>query len=191
MTREQQTKHPRLTWLWAPVGIVALTLIGTTAAEATCVQKVPQLRAVHPAVPLLQHGGGADQSAGDESIVGLWHIDFAMEDGTPYDEAFEMWHADGTEFTLDNAVSPSSGNVCIGVWKQIGPRTVKLTHVGWNRNADGTVAGTFWLWMTATVDRNGRSFTGTFSTDSYDVSGSVVPALHASGTVKGRRITVD
>ena len=190
MTREQRTKHSRFTGLWTAIGVAALTLTAATAAEATCVQKVPQLRMLHPTVPLRQPGN-ADDHGGDASIVGLWHINFAMGDGTPYDEAFEMWHADGTEVTLDNAVSPSFGNICLGVWKQVGPRTVKLTHVGWNWNADGTVAGTFWLWMTATVDRNGGTFTGTFTTDSYDVSGNVIPALHAAGTVNGTRITPD
>ena len=58
-------------------------------------------------------------------------------------------------------------------------------------DADGRVAGTFWLWMTATVNRNGRSFTATFKTDSYDLEGKVIPELHADGRVRGTRISVD
>jgi len=118
----------------------------------------------------------------DVSIVGLWRIEFRLANGDLYDEGFEQWHSDGTELTLDNAIAPAFGNICLGVWKKTGARSVKLTHVGWNWDVNQKPAGQFWLWMTATVDRRGRVFTGEFRTDSFDLDGNVIPELHAEGT---------
>ncbi|MEO8053065.1 MAG: hypothetical protein ABI833_21875 [Acidobacteriota bacterium] len=71
--------------------------------------------------------GGPDGPA-NPSIVGLWHTTF-ISGGSVWDEAFEQWHSDGTELAVDNAVPPLLGNVCVGVYKQTGPRTYKLHHV--------------------------------------------------------------
>ena len=49
---------------------------------------------------------------------------------------FKTWHADGTEF--ENAfVPPAGGNICYGVWKDLGKGTVKLHHIGLMFNSDG------------------------------------------------------
>jgi hypothetical protein len=129
------------------------------------------------------------------SIVGLWDVTFLFGNGPDvFDRGFEQWHSDGTEFTMDVAVPPAAGNICVGVWKQVGPRTVKLHHVGWNWDATqnpAVLAGTFVLDMTVTVNAHGHMFTGTYVTDSYDLNGVVIPALHAEGAVRGTRITVD
>ena len=129
------------------------------------------------------------------SIVGLWTVTFFFGDGPDvFDRGFEQWHSDGTEFTMDVAVPPAAGNICVGVWKAIGPRTVKLHHVGWNWDASVTpaaLAGTFVLDMVVTVRSNGRTFSGKYVTDSFDTNGAVIPGLHVEGVVRGTRITVD
>ena len=71
------------------------------------------------------------ENSNNSSIVGLWHTTF-VSGGLVWDEAFEQWHSDGTELAIDNAVPPLLGNVCVGVYKQSGPRTFKLRHVTWN-----------------------------------------------------------
>jgi hypothetical protein len=125
------------------------------------------------------------------SIVGLWQTTFFLGDGPSlYDEAYELWHSDGTELAIDNAVPPVLGNVCVGVWRQEG-RRIKLRHVTWNWNPDGSKAGTFLLLATVTVGSKGNSFSGEYVTDSFDVDGNVIPEFHAEGVVHGRRITVD
>src|SRR5262245_51116601 len=69
----------------------------------------------------------------DESIVGLWTVLFHVGDGPDiWDQGFEQFHSDGTELTIDTAVPPAAGNVCVGVWERKGARGVKLHHVGWN-----------------------------------------------------------
>jgi hypothetical protein len=88
-------------------------------------------------------------------------------------------------------VPPVLGNVCIGIWKRTGPRTFKLRHVTWNWNPDGSKAGTFLLLTTVRLDPDGRNYSGTFVTDSFDTNNEKIPELHAEGTLTGRRITVD
>ena len=126
------------------------------------------------------------------SIVGLWNTTFLLGNGPAiWDQGFEQWHSDGTELNVDNAVPPSLGNVCVGVYKQSGPRTYKLRHVTWNWDLSGNLTGTFLLLMTVTVSPNGDTFTGSYVSDSFDLNGQVIPALHAEGVVNGKRITVD
>ena len=174
------------------ITVAALMLVTATGAEAVCIDKKAEFTAKRFLIPQLQNGiESAQEGESNASIVGLWSVDFLLPNGDLYDQGFEQWHSDGTELTLDNAVSPAFGNICLGVWKQVGPRTVKLTHVEWNWDANGKVAGTFWLWMTATVSRNGRSFTATFKTDSYDLDRNVIPELHAEGAVRGTRINAN
>lgn len=132
------------------------------------------------------------QDAATVSIVGLWNVTlFAGNSSDVYDELLEQWHSDGTELANDTAVSPSLENICLGVWKQTGPRTVKLRHIGWNFNSDGTFAGTFLLVAGITLDAGGNTYTGTYTADSFDTAGKVIADLHAEGLLKGTRFEVD
>jgi hypothetical protein len=70
-------------------------------------------------------------------------------------------------------------------------RTIKLRHLTWNWNADGTLAGIFQLEVTLRLDRHGNAYAGTYVSDSFDLSNNVIPELHAEGIVKGTRIRVD
>ena len=136
-------------------------------------------------------GPAVGSATSDASIVGLWFTTFYAGDGPDvWDQGYEQWHSDGTELAIDNAVPPSLGNVCVGVWKQDG-RTIRLRHVTFNWNPDGSKAGTFLLLMTATVDRGGKTFSGRYVSDSYDLDGNVIPELHGEGAVHSERITVD
>jgi hypothetical protein len=90
---------------------------------------------------------------------------------------------------VDNAVPPSLGNVCVGVWQEIAPRTYRLRHVTFNWDDQGRSTGTFLLVMTVRLDRRGRVFAGAYASDSFDLDGRVIPELHVEGLVKGVRIT--
>ena len=155
-----------------------------TASNPVARGLLPNVLAASPAVT-------ATTDASESSIVGLWFTTFYVGDGPGvWDEAYEQWHSDGTELALDNAVPPSLGNVCVGVWKQEG-RTIRLRHFTFNWNPDGTKAGTFTLLMTATVGHGGKSLSGRYVSDSYDLEGNVIPELHGEGVVRATRITAD
>jgi hypothetical protein len=126
------------------------------------------------------------------SIVGLWRVAFLVGDGPAVAfEGFQQWHTGGTEVMVDNGVPPSLGNVCLGVWKQTGPRTFSLRHVTFNWDANGQSTGTFQVVIHVRVDRSGRTYTGSFASDSFDLQGKPIPELHSEGRLRAVRITVD
>ena len=125
--------------------LIALGLLftsaGTKAGGCAFTYKAGAGAATPPAIPFVSpHTDGEwDEHA---TIVGLWHVNFTANYDEnfppggpfpptpfPFVESFKTWHADGTEF--ENAfVPPAGGNICYGVWKDLGKGTVKLHHIG-------------------------------------------------------------
>lgn len=126
------------------------------------------------------------------SIVGLWHAIYTIEGTeTVFNDSFKSWHIDGTE--VESAyLSPEGGNVCMGVWKSIGGRGVKLHHVGWlfNPTAPGTTAtGYFTMDEAVTVTPNGKTYTGTFDFKVWNLDGTAT-TTEVKGTIAATRIKV-
>jgi hypothetical protein len=128
----------------------------------------------------------------NDSIVGLWHVIYTANGGL-FNESLDMWHSDGTEFENVH-LSPASGNICLGVWKQIAPRTVRLHHIGWLFNPldpTGNATNTFTIDETNTVAPNGATYTGTFTFKVYDLNGNYVANSEVNGTIAATRIRVN
>jgi hypothetical protein len=141
------------------------------------------------------------------TIVGLWHVNYTgnsddnFPPGGPYPptpfpflESFKTWHADGTEF--ENAfLPPAGGNVCYGVWKDLGKGTVKLHHIGLMFNSDGSLAAIFTNDEKNTVAYDGKTYKGIFDfklwPPSYDAVDAGKPIAEVKGTIIATRITVD
>jgi len=143
-------------------------------------------------------------------IVGLWKFKL-ISDGTAYpapipygavvDFGTAQWHSDQTEITFSGGRPPSSGDVCMGVWKRIGRHTYKLNHIAlaWV-SADtppplGPVApaafvGPAIIRQTVTVDQSGNSFEGSFTIDQYAQDETTL-LQHIGGKVIATRVTVD
>jgi hypothetical protein len=93
---------------------------------------------------------------------------------------------------LSRGLPPSLGNVCVGIWKQTGPRAFKLRHTAWNFDAAGNYISIFVMDVTIRVDRRGARFSGTWSANNLDkTTREPIPTEHFEGTVLGTRITVD
>ena len=171
--------------------IGALALLLHPSAQAACASGGKKVGLAPSKIAQPSNGQGLNGGSNYSSIVGLWHTTF-ISGGSVWDEAFEQWHSDGTELAVDNAVPPLLGNVCVGVYKQTGPRTYSLRHVTWNWDSSGApLAGSFLLLMTVTLDPHGNTFSGTFVSDSFDTFGKKIDELHFEGTVSAERITVD
>ncbi len=145
--------------------------------------------------------------SGPATIVGLWHViytatyDDNFPPGGPYPptpfpflESFKTWHGDGTEF--ENAfLPPSGGNICFGVWKDLGDHRVKLHHIGLMFNPDGGLSSIFTVDETDTVESDGKTYEGMFDfklwPPSYDAVGKGTPIAEVKGTTAATRITVD
>ena len=179
--------------------VAAMTAIAAGEASASCfsTDSKPRLSVGLPRIQLgaMSAAGTAsiDPRIGDDSaVVGLWEVSFLVGDGPDVlYQGFQQWHSGGTEVMVDNGVPPSLGNVCVGVWTRTGPRTYKLRHLTFNWDAAGQLTGTFQLRMTVRLDRNGRAFTGSYQSDSFDLSGNTIPELHVKGQLRAKRITVE
>lgn len=156
--------------------IIAVFAVGTfmaTAGTASACGPNGQAQAgvMHQGPILPAVAGRAAEDDSHRGIVGLWHVFYTDSTGAPFYEAYDMWHADGNEWETSFG-DPRQGNYCLGVWKQVGPRTVQLSHLAWVYNPDGTPAGFFTLAETDTVHRKGGSYTGTFDYKQYDANGN-------------------
>ncbi len=143
------------------------------------------------ASPALTQNGAQEQhddaSPSGATLVGLWHIK-VISGGQVVLQAIDAFHADGTE-TLNDTSAPSSGNVCLGVWTQSGPRTYKLKHPFWRWDPAGNLIGSAVIREEVTVDKSGQTFSGTAKLDFLDLSGNVLFQIQQQ--VTGERITVD
>lgn len=140
-----------------------------------------------PAIAAEDANASADNRASGGGLVGLWQVTFTSG-GQVVDEAFEVWHSDGTEMILD-ITPPAEENACFGVWVETGRDTFKLKHPSWTFDASGNLTGTAILRETLTLDRTCNKFTGTYTLDFYDTTGK--QNGHFTGQTQGTRITVE
>jgi len=141
-------------------------------------------------------------SASDDPIVGMWHVTFTAEgnelgppDGTPIDNAMVVWHSDGTEIMNSNRAA-QDGNFCLGIWAKTGKSKYKLNHLPWAGNDTsnapsgiGNPTGGAQLVEEVTLSPDGSHYSGTFTLDAYDTSGTQV--AHIVGAVSGTRLNVN
>ena len=140
-------------------------------------------------------------------IVGTWRFTLTS-DGTahpvpiPYGGVIDFgtmqWHSDGTEFTISGSRPPSSGDVCMGSWKQTGPSTYELKHIAlaWASSDSVPAAvpavfvGPAIIRQTITLNHARNAFEGAFSIDQY-ARDEVTLLEHVSGTVTATRFSAD
>ena len=173
------------------LAVVSLAPGVVARASAACFSTPTKTPFTAPKALFSASAAGPAALAGEHSssLVGLWNSEFLLGNGPArYDQTFQIIHADGTEMMVSNGLPPALGNVCVGIWKQIGPRTFTLKHMTWNWDGNGGFAGTFLMTVTIRLDRRGTSYLGTWSADSYDPGGQLIPELHAEGTARGTRI---
>jgi hypothetical protein len=154
------------------------------------------------------------------AITGLWKFTFTSDGthpgppaGAPVDAGFVTWHDDGTEI-MNSGRSPASGSFCMGVWKQVGPKTYTLNHwaLSWIpeyipgvTQSWGEVGGPDSAFQPAgpgniqeliTLSRDGNTYTGKFTITSYvydgksvtDANSDMGPPTLITGTVAATRI---
>jgi hypothetical protein len=117
----------------------------------------------------------------------MWKVTFSSG-GAAVDQAFEVFHSDGTELMVDTA-PPATGNVCTGVWARIDGVNFKLNHPSWTFDDKCNVTGTAIIKVNILLDTNSNNFTGTFTVDILNNAGS--PLQHLTGTVAAQRINID
>ena len=166
------------------LAILALAFL-TTTANASCADHG---RGASPALPRgLMAKLAASPRAANGSIVGLWDTIYTTSDNQLFQESFETWHSDGTELDMAN-INPIEGNVCLGVWKQVGSE-LHLHHVGWGFDNLGNLIGPLTLDVRNTLGPRGNSFSGSFDFKQYDLDGNLLSEV--TGTTSATRIGVN
>jgi hypothetical protein len=168
------------------VAVASLALV-SASAHASCFLNMKPGSAI--TMPMLQGGSEplAAATTTAPSIVGLWGVIYTAANGAVFNQAFDTWHADGTEF--ENAYQPVlNGNICEGVWKSTGALTVSLHHIGWTYDpvAGGVANGTFTVVSNLTLGKDGKSYTGSFTFTAFDMKGKLLATV--PGTIAAVRI---
>jgi hypothetical protein len=191
---KQKTTSSRLkATAFALVAVFTMALTASSA-YASC-GEVGGMKGSAIKMPMLAGAGShladmedATQGRGaNDSIVGLWHVVYTAGDSI-FGVSLKQWHSDGTEFE-NIAHSPTIGNICFGVWKQVGFHTVRLHHTGWLFSDQGVLTGTFTIDETDTVGEDGMSYKGNFVFKTFDTNGTFT-GTEVSGSIAATRITV-
>ena len=154
---------------------------------------------------------GYEPGVPNTSIVGLWKVSFVSDgippnpvpEGATVDFGTVQWHDDGTELMVSGGRAPSEGDVCMGVWEQIGLFTYKLKHIGLGWVSEDTppsmggpgpspaqFLGPGIISEVVTLNKSRDSYQGAFTIDQYNADESKL-LVHISGTVTGTRVTVN
>ena len=194
----------------ALVALVGLAILFTTSGTKAAGCGLAYNMVAAPSIPFLSPQGNeslnhqeGDESNKHTSIVGLWYVIYTATSAPPpplfptppftFAETYKTWHGDGTEF--ENAfLPPGGGNICFGVWKDLGHRSVKLHHIGLMFAPDGKISHIFTVDETDTVASDGKTYEGTFDFKLFDptnVFGTGPASAEVTGTTAGTRITVD
>lgn len=130
-------------------------------------------------------------STKSNAIVGMWAFKFLVG-GQLIDFGYAQWHDDGTEFMNSGGRSPATQNFCLGVWEQTGPSRFHLNHFALSYNAGtGQIDARVNIKEDVTVDPSGATYSGTFSIDVYDPTGTTLVVHAASGQVTGQRVAAN
>jgi hypothetical protein len=140
--------------------------------------------------------GDESSNATEPTMVGVWKEHWiskgseGIPDGTEVDASYSQWHSDGTEMNVSGLRPPMTGDVCLGVWEKIGPRSYKLNHIGISYDSTGlNLVGLAVIRQKLTLNAKGDEVSGTFTIDQYDESGNVL--AHIQGTISGTRFTIN
>jgi hypothetical protein len=181
--------------LHASAGLAAAVLVCSAVPASACTVSAgakPQVAAPLPTGlsamgPAMESEAISNDSKGkSHSFVGLWDSK-VISGGQVIDEGFDAFHSDGTEILVDQS-NPITDNVCLGVWEQTSPETIKLKHPSWYFDLNGNLLGTVIIYETLTIDADGDSFHGTSSEDVYDTKGNKI-AHYGGFQIKAKRIT--
>lgn len=148
-----------------------------------------------------------DSWSESSAIVGLWEFEFRLDgaqngfpDKTLFDWGLATWHDDGTEIQFSAGRTPAAGDVCMGVWRQVGRHEFKLHHIALGLTPptpSGTFVGPAIIRATVTVDDAGDSYSGSYSVTVYpgspdngtEFNESGTPIVTFTGTIVAKRVT--
>jgi hypothetical protein len=129
-----------------------------------------------------------ERHSSNVAVLGLWKAVY-FAGGVLNDVGFEHFNAGGTELINDVGALDGGSNFCIGAWKRVGPQRYDIVHPFFIFDNSGKKAtGLIIVKEDIVVTRDGNRFSGTWTQDTYDLSGNLIPGFHFDGPVRGTRI---
>lgn len=183
--------------LLAVIGMGAMLAIA--AAPATACMSSLRLAALKvggvQTTPAQQRAAAAtdwdiapSQEFDGRQMPGLWKFQFVNADGSTGDIGFDAFAAGGVE-VINSFHAPEIGNVCLGVWKQVGPYHVKINHYAPLFGPDlVTFVGTLNIQEDLILAHDWKSYQGSTVFTGYDPEGNL--SFQATGSVQGTRYTL-
>ncbi len=174
--------------LAASVTLAAASFLFIAPANACTMSQVAKAQIASPVSPLdsamalTQESSATSASKSKPSFVGLWDTKL-ISGGQVIDEGFDAFHSDGTEILVDQS-NPITDNVCLGIWEQTGPLTIKLKHPSWYFDTNGNLLGVVIIHETLTLDPDCDRYHGISSEDVYDTQGNKLATYTAQITAK-------
>jgi hypothetical protein len=173
--------------------LAAASLVFTAAPASACTTSpgakpkvATPLSASVATMALAQSASVTASKRQSNGFVGLWDTK-VISGGQVVDEGFDAFHSDGTEILVDES-NPITDNVCLGIWEQAGPSTIKLKHPSWYFDTNGNLLGVVIIYETLKLDPDGDSYHGTSVEDVYDTQGNKIG--HYEAQIQANRITV-
>ena len=123
--------------------------------------------------------------AGGPPIVGLWQDHYTSDYGAPPFKTYQQFHTDGVEIETPDFAP----GVCMGTWKQIGERTIRIFHVGFTPGGGPGGSVRFELREEDTVSTDRNSFDGWYDQKFFGAAGNLV--FEDKGAIHGTRLSVD
>lgn len=151
---------------------------------------------------------GEFPEAASHNIVGTWRVSF-VSDGSAHpgpipagalvDFGTVQWHDDGTEIMISGGRPPSSGDVCMGVWRQTGAFSYEMRHIALAYVSSDTpppigpaspavYLGPAIFHELVTLDHARNNYVGSFTIDQYATDETTL-LEHIGGTIQGTRFT--
>ncbi len=142
----------------------------------------------------IMHGStiaGNKNVSTSNSVVGFWHVELLLPDGSLFHQGIQQYYSDGLE--IEDAAAPpvQPANFCMGVWKQSGD-TVNIYHIVFMYNGVDTLPPVNYGVLTETniLNQDDNSLTGTFEVIVHDLNNDNQLA-DIKGTIKANRIDFD
>jgi len=123
---------------------------------------------------------------GNHEIVGMWSYTF-VANGQTIDFGYSQWHSDGTELMNSGGRAPATQNFCMGVWKEIAPGRYHLNHFALSYDNSGVLNAKVNIKEDVSLDRNGTTYSGSFTLDAYDPHTNAL-MQHVAGRVNAQRV---
>ncbi len=162
----------------------------TTKFNKKCVHCLAIMLATVCMISGTARAGNKGLSTGS-SIMGFWHVELLLPNGSLFHQGIQQYHSDGTEMEDAAAPAVSPANFCMGVWNQSGD-TVQIYHIVFMYNGNDTLPPVNYGVLTETnvLSSDGNSLTGIFEVKVYDIN-SGNQLADVNGTIKASRIDFD